>query len=175
MRRKELRAFGLINQPPKSKGNSRPRSDGDKPVHWAYELSMVIPGTPVVEGQKTEPSLILVVDDYVDNHILARFVLERDGYRVDVAGSSAEAQQRLDVRLPDLILMDIQLSGEDGLTLTRRLKADPATAGIRIVALTALAMPGDEAQALAAGCEGHITKPINTRTFAAQVRRYLEP
>jgi two-component system, cell cycle response regulator DivK len=122
----------------------------------------------------SEPRRILVVEDNEVNQVLARSVLEREGYRVDVAANSAEALLRVSARLPDLILMDIQLGGEDGLALTRRLKADPATAMIPIVALTALAMAGDREQALNAGCEGY-SKPINTRTFPAQVRGYLAP
>ena len=76
-------------------------------------------------------------------------------------------------RTPDLILMDVQLPGQDGLSLARQLKADPATASIRIVALTAYAMAGDREQALAAGCLGYITKPVDTRLLGAQVRDYL--
>jgi CheY-like chemotaxis protein len=123
----------------------------------------------------SEPRRILVVEDNEVNQVLARAVLEREGYRVDVAANSAEALLRVSARLPDLILMDIQLGGEDGLALTRRLKADPATAMIPIVALTALAMAGDRERALNAGCEGYISKPINTRTFPAQVRGYVSP
>ena len=69
--------------------------------------------------------------------------------------------------------MDVQLPGRDGLELTRDLKAEPATAEIPIVALTAHAMRGDDEQALAAGCAGYISKPIDTRTFASQVGRFL--
>jgi CheY-like chemotaxis protein len=74
---------------------------------------------------------------------------------------------------PDLVLMDVQLPGQDGLSLTRELKSRPETSDIRIVALTAHAMLGDSDQALAAGCEGYISKPIDTRAFAGQIRRYL--
>jgi CheY-like chemotaxis protein len=76
---------------------------------------------------------------------------------------------------PDLILMDVQLPGQDGLALTRQLKADPATAAIPIIALTAHAMAGDQELALAAGCVGYITKPINTRTLGDQLRELLLP
>jgi CheY-like chemotaxis protein len=123
----------------------------------------------------SEPRLILVVEDNSVNQLLALSVLEREGYRVDLAANAAEAMSRLAARAPDLILMDIQLGGDDGLDLTRRLKADPATAMIPIVALTALAMAGDREQTLAAGCAGYISKPINTRTFPALVRSYLRP
>jgi CheY-like chemotaxis protein len=76
-------------------------------------------------------------------------------------------------RRPDLILMDVQMPGQDGLSLTRQLKADPATVTIPIVALTAHAMDGDRELALAAGCSGYISKPIDTRTFGDQVRAFL--
>jgi CheY-like chemotaxis protein len=122
----------------------------------------------------TTPSqLILVVDDNDAGLELVRFVLEIEGFQVETAGSSAEVLRRLKVHTPDLILMDVQLPGQDGLALTRQLKADPATAHIPIVALTAHAMDGDREQALAAGCSGYVTKPINTRTFGDEVRDLL--
>lgn len=117
--------------------------------------------------------LILLVEDNEANQMLARAVLELDGYRVAVAGSADEAQDELERGAPDMILMDVQLPGRDGLTFTRQLKADPATAGIPVVALTAHAMNGDREIALDAGCLGYISKPIDTRTFAAEVRRFL--
>jgi CheY-like chemotaxis protein len=122
----------------------------------------------------TTPSqLILVVDDNDAGLELVRFVLEIEGFQVETAGSSAEVLRRLKVHTPDLILMDVQLPGQDGLALTRQLKTDPATAHIPIVALTAHAMDGDREQALAAGCSGYVTKPINTRTFGDEVRDFL--
>lgn len=127
-----------------------------------------------------EPALILVVEDNEANQLLARAVLEMEGFRVAIAGSAGEAQELLrdgapDVVLPDLILMDVQLPGEDGLSLTRRFKADPATMAIPVVALTAHAMTGDRELALQAGCAGYIPKPIDTRTFGFEVRQYLGP
>ncbi len=119
------------------------------------------------------PAVILIVEDNEANRLLASAVLEREGYRVEMAGSSQEALELLDSQSPDLILMDVQLPGMDGLTLTRRLKGDQRTAAIPIVALTALAMMGDRERTLEAGCSGYISKPINTRTFAAEVRKFL--
>jgi CheY-like chemotaxis protein len=119
------------------------------------------------------PYRILVVDDNEAGAFLVSSVLELDGFVVDSADSSGEVLQRLKDRLPDLILMDVQLPGQDGLSLTRQLLADPATAGIPIVALTANAMPDDRERALAAGCIGYITKPIDTRTLGDQIRDYL--
>jgi len=117
--------------------------------------------------------LILIVEDNEANQLLASTVLEREGFRVELAANSVEALEKLNSTPPDLILMDVQLPGQDGLSLTRRLKADQKTTAIPIVALTALAMLGDKERTLDAGCVGYIPKPINTRTFAAEVRRYL--
>ena len=117
--------------------------------------------------------IILIVEDNAANQLLVSAVLEREGYRLELAASAVEAREVLDRSLPSLILMDVQLPGIDGLTFTRQLKADPVTAHIPVVALTALAMAGDRDRTLAAGCAGYISKPINTRTFAADVRGYL--
>ena len=117
--------------------------------------------------------LILLVEDNEVNQLLTTSVLEREGFAVDVAGTSLQALERLRSRVPDLILMDIQLPGMDGLSFTRSLKADRATALIPIVALTAHAMNGDREQSLSAGCAGYISKPIDTRTFGRQVREFL--
>lgn len=86
-----------------------------------------------------------------------------------------EALERLGACTPDLILMDVQLPGMDGLSLTRALKSAPETAAIPVVALTAHAMIGDREQALAAGCAGYISKPIDTRTLGEEVRKFLNP
>ena len=119
------------------------------------------------------PALILVVEDSEANQLLASSVLEREGFRVEIAGNAQEALEKLSIALPDLILMDVQMPGIDGLTFTRRLKANQKTAAIPIVALTALAMLGDRERTLDAGCAGYIPKPINTRTFATEVRHFL--
>lgn len=117
--------------------------------------------------------LILLVEDNEVNQLLTSSVLEREGFDVDIAATSQQALEVLQSRTPDLILMDIQLPGLDGLSFTRELKADPATAPIPIVALTAHAMNGDREQSLDAGCVGYISKPIDTRSFGRQVREFL--
>lgn len=117
--------------------------------------------------------LILLVEDNEVNQLLTSSVLEREGFAVDIAASSQQALEVLQSRTPDLILMDIQLPGLDGLAFTRQLKADPATAPIPIVALTAHAMNGDREQSLDAGCVGYVSKPIDTRSFGRQVREFL--
>jgi CheY-like chemotaxis protein len=116
---------------------------------------------------------VLIVDDNAVNLKLVRVLLAGEGYDVRTATSADEALAVLEGFRPRLILMDIQLPGMDGLELTRRLKADPAMRGIRIVALTAYAMKGDEEKALAVGCDGYIPKPIDTRTLPDLVARHL--
>jgi two-component system, cell cycle response regulator DivK len=117
---------------------------------------------------------ILVVDDNPTNLKLVSDLLEFEGYEILQAVDAEEAQVVLrSPTLPDLILMDIALPGIDGLTLTRILKADERTCRIPVVALTAFAMKGDEQKALAAGCDGYVTKPIDTRKFPAQVATFL--
>ena len=117
--------------------------------------------------------LILVVEDNEANQMLARAVLELEGFDVRIAGDAIEAREQLREATPSLILMDIQLPGQDGLSLTRELRDDPATASIPIVALTAHAMTGDKGTAIRAGCAGYIAKPIDTRTLGAQVRMFI--
>lgn len=121
---------------------------------------------------KTAPE-ILIVDDNPTNLRLAADVLECEGYTIWRAQDAEEAQRLLSSGRPDLILMDIQMPGMDGLTLTRLLKADPAFRSIPIIALTAFAMKGDEDKAMAAGCDGYITKPIETGKLPLQVAKFL--
>jgi CheY-like chemotaxis protein len=116
---------------------------------------------------------ILMVDDNPGNMKLLSFILGKQGYEVRIAGDAEQALSILKEFRPRLILMDVQLPGMDGLELTRRLKADPAYADIVIIAVTASAMKGDEQEALAAGCDGYITKPIDTRLMPVLVARYL--
>jgi CheY-like chemotaxis protein len=116
---------------------------------------------------------ILIVDDNHVNLKLARVLLEGEGYEVRVAGDAEEALDVMKSFRPALILMDIQLPGMDGLSLTRQLKADPATQDIVVVALTAYAMKGDAEKAHASGCAGYISKPLDTRTFAGMIAGHL--
>ena len=117
---------------------------------------------------------ILVVDDNPDNLELTKILLEGEGWELRIAEDAQQALNILQTCHPSLILMDVQLPGMDGLELTRRLRADPSFRDVIIVALTAYAMKGDEENARAAGCDGYISKPIDTRTFADLVRGYLE-
>ena len=117
---------------------------------------------------------ILIVDDNPVNLKLASDVLEAEGFLIDRAADAEQAQTLLRDRVPDLILMDIALPGMDGLTLTRMLKADARLGRVPVVALTAFAMKGDDLKAIEAGCKGYITKPIDTRQLAQQVRRFVD-
>ena len=115
---------------------------------------------------------ILLVDDSLPNLKLTRFLLTEDGFEVRTAENAEQALQALETRVPDVILMDIQMPGMDGLALTRHLRRDGSLHGVPIVAFTASAIKGDEEIARAAGCDGYITKPIDTRTFVSLVREY---
>jgi len=128
-----------------------------------------LPRTPHVAG---EP--ILIVDDNLTNLKLARVLLAGEGYVVRTAADAEEAMAVLQEFRPRLILMDIQLPGMDGLELTRRIKADPAMAPITILALTAYAMKGDQDRILAAGCDGYVTKPIDTRGLPGVIDGFMK-
>lgn len=142
---------------------------------WALwtKKATIMSGLITSCGGFSTPATILVVDDNPTNLKLVSDVLEFEGYDILKAVDAEEAQVVLAATLPDLILMDIALPGMDGLTLTRKLKAEERTRGIRIVALTAFAMKGDDQKAFDAGCDGYITKPIDTRKLPDQVAGYL--
>ena len=116
---------------------------------------------------------ILVVDDNPTNLKLACYLLEEGGYVVEAAVDAEHAQELLKDMTPDLILMDIALPGMDGLTFTRKLKADERLRNVPVVALTAFAMKGDDQKAMLAGCAGYIIKPIDTRDLVRQVGTFL--
>src|SRR5882724_11264440 len=116
---------------------------------------------------------ILVVDDNPANMKLVVYLLRSIGYAVKTAIDAGEVFAALPTFSARLILMDLQLPGMDGFEITRRLKADPATRDILIVAVTAYAMKGDQERALAAGCDGYIAKPIDTRTLPDLLEKYL--
>ena len=116
--------------------------------------------------------VILVVEDNEQNMELASFLLEEAGYDVRRATTLDEARRVLAGERPDLLLMDMNVAGADGLTLVTELRGNPGHR-FPIVALTAHAMRGDRERFLAGGCDGYIAKPINTRTFLEEVGRYL--
>jgi CheY-like chemotaxis protein len=117
---------------------------------------------------------ILVVDDAPVNLKLADILLRKEGYQVHAVPDAEEALRVLRSFLPKVMLVDIQLPGIDGLELTRRVKQDPRTRDVTVIALTACAMKGDEERAMAAGCDGYITKPIDTQTLGRRIREYVD-
>jgi len=116
---------------------------------------------------------ILLVEDNEVNRRLAEFLLRSHGYQVREATTAVEALEMLEKERPDLIVMDIQLPGMDGLEVTRKIKAQPATADIPVIAVTSYAMKGDREKALAAGCVGYVTKPIDKNIFIQEIAARL--
>src|SRR5262247_3411351 len=116
---------------------------------------------------------ILLVEDNPVNRRLAVFLLRSQGYEVHEATTAQEALELLEKERADLIVMDIQLPGMDGLEVTRRIKAHPATADIPVIDLTSYAMKGDREKALAAGCVGYVTKPIDKNIFIQEIAARL--
>ena len=118
---------------------------------------------------------VLIVEDNSANMTLAVFLLQSAGHSV-LSARDAEAGLTLARdEQPDLILMDIQLPGMDGLQATALLKRDDATRAIPVIALTALAMKGDEERIRAAGCDGYIAKPLRYQEFLATIAAHLVP
>jgi two-component system cell cycle response regulator DivK len=116
---------------------------------------------------------VLVVEDNAINLELVVALLTQEGCEVLVAETADAALQLARTAQPELILMDVQLPGMTGYEATHHLKADPATAAIPVVALTAQAMRGDEARAVEAGCAAYLTKPLDARAFRDTLRRFL--
>jgi two-component system cell cycle response regulator DivK len=117
---------------------------------------------------------ILVVEDSPVNMVLTVAVLEHAGHSVLQAEDATQGLQIAQAQQPDLVLMDIQLPDIDGLVATRMLKADPRTAHIPVIALTAFAMPSDEDDTRAAGCDGFVTKPIRYKDFLVAVEAMMK-
>jgi len=118
--------------------------------------------------------LILIVEDNEKNLKLVRDLLQFRGYRTLEAGTAEQGIGLAGEHGPDLILMDIQLPDMNGEAALGRLRAEPSTAGIRVVALTAEAMAGDRERLLGAGFDGYLNKPIDIREFPEQVRQFCE-
>lgn len=117
---------------------------------------------------------ILVVDDNVINLKLACDILESENFKVQRATCSEEAIDALESYNPDLVLLDIGMPGMDGYMLTKKIKSNEKTKHLKVVALTASAMKGDDIKAFNAGFDGYLTKPIDTRNFCSQVRNFIE-
>jgi signal transduction histidine kinase len=137
-----------------------------------FTFRLPLGGIEVENGHRH--NRILLVEDNASNRELAKMVLIGSGFEVDIAVDGDEGLHKARSRVYDLVLMDVELPGMDGLTLTRMLKSDPKTAGVPIVALTANAMKGNEQEALAAGCSGYISKPIEVAGFVKRISTYIE-
>ncbi|MDR4507078.1 MAG: response regulator [Candidatus Brocadiaceae bacterium] len=116
---------------------------------------------------------VMVVEDNEKNRKLMRVILKAKGYNVIEAATGEEAISTLQKQKPDIILMDIQLPGIDGMTLAKQIKEDKNTKDIPILAVTAHAMKGDEQKFLDCGCNGYISKPINTRELPDIVEQHI--
>jgi two-component system cell cycle response regulator DivK len=116
---------------------------------------------------------ILMVEDTEDNRQIVRDLFATTGFELIEAADGAAGVAAAAAARPDLILMDIQLPVMDGYEATRRIKADPSLRHIPVIAVTSYALSGDEAKALAAGCDGYIAKPFSPRQLLAKVREFL--
>jgi two-component system cell cycle response regulator DivK len=116
---------------------------------------------------------ILVVEDQEDNRQILRDLLGNAGYELTEAENGEEAIAAVARRRPDLILMDIQLPVMDGYEATRRIRTNPDLNSVPIIAVTSYALAGDENKAVAAGCDGYVSKPFSPRDLLAKVRAYL--
>ncbi len=137
-----------------------------------FTFRLPLTGIEILNGHRH--NRILLVEDNASNRDLAKMVLLGSGFDVDIAVDGEEGLHKVRSKVYDLVLMDVELPGMDGLTLTRMLKADPKTAGVPVVALTANAMKGNEQEALAAGCSGYITKPIEVANFVKRISTFIE-
>jgi two-component system, cell cycle response regulator DivK len=120
------------------------------------------------------PQRILIVEHNANNRSLFRDILTFHGYEVSVVADGQEGVALARELMPDLILMDIQMPGMDGTTAAGILKGDPVTGGLKIIALTSFSMRGDQEKFMAAGFDGYLSKPINTRELPGLVKRWLE-
>jgi len=119
------------------------------------------------------PHKILIVEDNTNNCRLLRDILSFHGYEVSVASDGQEGVALAMELMPDLILMDIQMPGMDGMTAGQILKKNPATSGLKIIALTSFAMQGDQDKFMTAGFDGYLAKPISTRELPELIKRWL--
>ena len=117
---------------------------------------------------------ILVVEDNMDNYELVRFVLERDGYDVFLAVNGRDGVAAARLQKPDLILMDLGMPEMDGWMATEKIKSDPLTKEIILIAITAHTLPRDRFRALQAGCDGYVSKPIHVDSFLALIHESFE-
>ena len=150
----------------------RPHRSGVEPRR-RRDLHVHAPGQRQAAGEDLMSKRVLVVEDQEDNMQILGDMLESAGYEMIVAVNGVEALAAVARQPPDLILMDIQLPIMDGYEATRRIKADPATKAIPIIAVTSYALGGDEESARAAGCDDFVPKPYSPRQLLAKIRQYL--
>jgi PAS domain S-box-containing protein len=148
--------------------------EATQPRTFAEMLSSTSPATPLVSGLSKQPVVMVVDDNEINVETLADF-LETQQFRVNVAQSGQEFLANVETVRPNIILMDIQMPGLDGLEVIRRLRAhrEPAVAKTPIIAITALAMPGDRERCLAAGADEYMSKPVGLQALAQMIRRFL--
>jgi len=137
-----------------------------------FTFHLPLAGLDVQNGHRH--NRVLLVEDNASNRELAKMVLAGNGFDVDIAVDGDEGLRKAQSTVYDLVLMDVELPGMDGLTVTRLLRSDPRTAAVPIVALTANAMKGSEQEALAAGCSGYISKPIEVASFVQRISAFIE-
>jgi CheY-like chemotaxis protein len=118
--------------------------------------------------------VIIVVEDDADNLELVHILLDQAGFEVLTAMDGQRGLDLIHEKLPEIVLLDLTIPEIDGWHLAHRLKADPLTQSIKLIALTAHTLPGDRKKALESGCDGYITKPLDVRNFAAQIKSYLK-
>jgi two-component system, cell cycle response regulator DivK len=117
---------------------------------------------------------ILIVEDNADNLELMRFLLDHAGYQVSCMSNGVQALETARQEIPDLILLDLGLPELDGWSLAAKLKEDPSTRQIPLVAVSAYTLSTDRRRALAAGCDGFISKPMDVRTFVQDIQVFLD-
>ena len=118
---------------------------------------------------------VLIVEDNALNRRLVRDILEHRGHTIVEACDVAEARAQLERLTPDLVLLDVQIPGGGGELVLREIRLDARFAHLPVLAVTALAMPGDERRLLAAGFSGYLAKPLDTRSFGPVIESFLEP
>jgi PAS domain S-box-containing protein len=154
----------------------------DEGTTFTLTLPRARPGPGPAEVRPAEPEahlpsgrqVLVVEDDPMLQQVMA-LVLEDAGYAVDRAGTMNEAVDAITTHLPALVLLDLSLGNADGLDVLHRMRAEPSTSAIPVVALSGRVAEGDVERALAAGCEAHLAKPIGARELLDQVRHYLPP
>jgi PAS domain S-box-containing protein len=139
------------------------------------KTSISLPATKPLELDQHSSALVLLAEDNETNIMSVRDFLQANGFQIIVARNGAETIERARTEKPDIILMDIQMPGMDGLEATRQLRTDPELARTPIIALTSLAMPGDRERCLAAGADDYMSKPMSLKRLVEMIKTHLQP